>query len=851
MPSPVPPRVSTQYRGHSLSARNLKNVTSPKDVEVAKARAARALRSSQLEVQGTKTPKGNVMFMFSPPPEDAKRSLPVFKDDDFADDAGDATVTATGSIASEAHVAPLQEPMNIAAMDIIVGDDEHKEDPISSSLEEAVVFGENSFGEPCNAPRSSQNWSTLQTLDAINRLWVFAHEHQRALEDLDKLSEEVKSVSSDIAFDPPLAVQGNIEFYSFENQKIRRELKHDAQIQDLISLLWSIQIASHQTPITDEVAAARNVASEARRASFEAQERVASLRTSKDSGGTRMAVGGDKLCVSDAAAIEAVSAMAESEAAAAAATADAAQAACARAEAAARVDYLRDGVTIGKAEFCTWLYKLHFLMTPPPIDKQAARSNALMDWARDARGRREMTYELFEDGVFQLVDIWAESCNAEEYVEILARIVRGVTRPECGGASADALAIDSGLDALPTLVWKDDDEIVFDELFADEKDSDERMFNEDDREAFDDVNSDLTIDDNNVEGDAVCKLNRISRLYGMVMRQHHVALMSVSRVCGTIADIYAEYVRQNLVAVQNQAKQQSQLAIVARKASKASVAAATVKIDGEDAKARTNRLMLLSRIGLELHTKRFDSFIIAFFRGRFGLKKIANKMLRNFVASVQAHRARSPRVETFAGLSGLKTQRTGRPAQFTGLRPYRFGEYVRPILRVLFTAKGVPIGKALGRGVQPVLVPHSDFLVAALKPLVHVPVRHPSRTNFQMALTRLCSTATAETRAQAGKALDGRHARMVVDVDMALVLLEPLWEVEDEYRKAKFTIRNVLRVQRQARKWLAITCRNRGTRDGAPTSSSGVPIAVKRIEEARELDHAVDTAAEEELRQGN
>jgi hypothetical protein len=427
-----------------------------------------------------------------------------------------------------------------------------------------------------------------------------------------------------------------------------------------------------------------------------------------------------------------------------------------------------------------------------------------------------------------------------------------MTRPECGDACAHALAIDSGLDALPTLVWKDDNEIVFDELFADETERSEGIFNEDDREALDEINDDLTKDDDDGEDDAEWKLmKRISRLYGVVRRQQHVALMSINRVCGTIADIYAEYVRQNLLASQNKVKQQQQLAIVALKASnKAAAAASTVKTDGADATARTSRLTLLSKIGLELHMKRFDSFIIAFFRGRFGLKKIARKMLRNFVASVQAHRARSPRVETFAGLAGLKTRRIGCPVQFTGLRPYRFGECVRPVLRVLFTAKGVPIGKALGNGVQPVLVPHRDFLVAALKPLVHVPVRHPSRTNFQMAITRLCATATAETRAQAGKALDGHHARMVVDVDRALVLLEPLWEIEDEYRKAKFTIRNVVCVQRRARKWLATTRRNRGSRNSVPTSSSSVPIVVKKLEDARELDHAVDTAAEEELRQG-
>ena len=33
-------------------------------------------------------------------------------------------------------------------------------------------------------------------------------------------------------------------------------------------------------------------------------------------------------------------------------------------------------------------------------------------------------------------------------------------------------------------------------------------------------------------------------------KQHHIALMSVSKVCHIIAEIYAEYVRQNLNAAQ-------------------------------------------------------------------------------------------------------------------------------------------------------------------------------------------------------------------------------------------------------------------------------------------------------------
>ena len=226
--------------------------------------------------------------------------------------------------------------------------------------------------------------------------------------------------------------------------------------------------------------------------------------------------------------------------------------------------------------------------------------------------------------MFQLVDIWTETCEVGEYVELLRRIIAGMTKPKfalLGGVDAH-----SGADSLPTLVWKKDSEIEYDPFFDDARDEadadgdDDRALDllqdelrnesglafELDRPmtaappgfaGFDDPNT--CADDGELKnaGGALGALARrhhrakISRLFLVVRKQHHIALMSVSKVCHIIAEIYAEYVRQNLNAAQKHG----------------SVTIASDATALTAAGPRRNRQALMSRIGLELHTKRFDS----------------------------------------------------------------------------------------------------------------------------------------------------------------------------------------------------------------------------------------------------
>ena len=102
----------------------------------------------------------------------------------------------------------------------------------------------------------------------MNRLYLFAHQRQAAFLELARAQRESGLAASDgadagaIADGAPLAVPGNIDLYTFENQKPRRVI---AQVQDLISLLWSVQIDAREPPpsVSDEPTGAGAAADEA------------------------------------------------------------------------------------------------------------------------------------------------------------------------------------------------------------------------------------------------------------------------------------------------------------------------------------------------------------------------------------------------------------------------------------------------------------------------------------------------------------------------------------------------------------------------------------------------------------
>ena len=123
------------------------------------------------------------------------------------------------------------------------------------------------------------------------------------------------------------------------------------------------------------------------------------------------------------------------------------------------VDLLKsDEGGIGKDSYVEMSYKITLLMcqTPDLKDKEAAaafgesvRANAMVDWEKDTKGGAVLLYDDFFKSMFELVDTWTESCNAEDYIECLLRLIDGICFNENG-----------------VIHFKEDELIFFDRFFS-------------------------------------------------------------------------------------------------------------------------------------------------------------------------------------------------------------------------------------------------------------------------------------------------------------------------------------------------------------------------------------------------
>ena len=73
--------------------------------------------------------------------------------------------------------------------------------------------------------------------------------------------------------------------------------------------------------------------------------------------------------------------------------------------------------------------RFHAVVIPPPLDAKAVRASAEADWQRDRHGD-SLNFAEFCDSLFEAVDVWTESSDAEEYVEILERLVAGACKAD-------------------------------------------------------------------------------------------------------------------------------------------------------------------------------------------------------------------------------------------------------------------------------------------------------------------------------------------------------------------------------------------------------------------------------------
>uniref|UniRef100_A0A7S2CF38 Uncharacterized protein n=1 Tax=Octactis speculum TaxID=3111310 RepID=A0A7S2CF38_9STRA len=64
--------------------------------------------------------------------------------------------------------------------------------------------------------------------------------------------------------------------------------------------------------------------------------------------------------------------------------------------------------------YITMIRKFHLLIVPPGSEDDIEKV-AQDDWERDSKGASTLSYELFFESIWQLVDTWTETTEEEEY----------------------------------------------------------------------------------------------------------------------------------------------------------------------------------------------------------------------------------------------------------------------------------------------------------------------------------------------------------------------------------------------------------------------------------------------------
>jgi len=107
------------------------------------------------------------------------------------------------------------------------------------------------------------------------------------------------------------------------------------------------------------------------------------------------------------------------------------------------------------------------LIIPPPWDADSVLQTAMDDWHKDydwakshdlvVAGAEALNFKGFLKSIFELVDTWTVTADEEEYLDMVRRLIEGVTDLEKNGM----------------LRWKKDADIKFDPFFADANRSEE------------------------------------------------------------------------------------------------------------------------------------------------------------------------------------------------------------------------------------------------------------------------------------------------------------------------------------------------------------------------------------------
>ena len=277
------------------------------------------------------------------------------------------------------------------------------------------------------------------------------------------------------------------------------------------------------------------------------------------------------------------------------------------------VDLLKDeDGNLTKEAYLVLTVKITLLMVPPPIDMDRAREGSTQDWENDSTNNR-MTFQEFFLAIFTLVDVWCETVVLNDYIEILLRLIEGITFNEN-----------------KTLRFKSDEQIKYDEFFSFLGGLPDKT---DPSDIIKESATDKTIEEEEAEEEpklsvevpppsepttsALVKESSSTTKKKKKKGDNKLTLLSLAQTNTFIAKLYSEKQKNDEFREMRH------------------------KGDGEP------KLI------------RFDKFIMKFFKQLHGTRGIARRHLRTFVISVQHLSDQHPRIELFRLCSGIPSLSTG------------------------------------------------------------------------------------------------------------------------------------------------------------------------------------------------
>ncbi|CAM9156359.1 unnamed protein product [Ectocarpus sp. 12 AP-2014] len=481
------------------------------------------------------------------------------------------------------------------------------------------------------------------------------------------------------------------------------------------------------------------------------------------------------------------------------------------------------GASLSKETFLSIMVKIHVLIIFPPVDLSWAMTNALKDWEKDNAGLDTMNLDRFIDSIFELVDIWTETTEEQEYLDMLDLLTRGITKE---------------IPRIGSLCWKPVEEIRYDPritkvavTMGDVLDGGERS---DPGSTTVDVKEDGR---NQGSGPSLHKLHSFAQMKQVSKGRAENACPARSRclvVCRGSEQLAIPPRTQALrpsLALGRWQRAVSMAMIVSKVGNSGGLhqyisggknKQGMIKIDKllvsiakiYKAKEQVDAKMLVLEMkegrfapGKRRKHHRLDRFLLQYYIRQFGTKTLARKKLRQFVSSISKEGLAHPRVTLFAKLSGIPVS-TEDAREF---RPFALTDYFLPIIRLL-----VPPGKDLdlwmGTGKEPAFVLKNVFVGAVLRVLKSVPESSKAMAVFTEKLGALCDTTDqrkaleqsqrsskrayhsdkreASKRTSLGKSgapseTSNRPAgareqggKRYIELDEALLAVVPLWQAE-------------------------------------------------------------------------